>query len=89
MIETPLLCQGTNFIISPPEITDEDALKKGPQDIFDRGRTPAFGDELITEILGGETPQPMGDSIKPPASLICIKDGACGDLLPNVFIERS
>lgn len=28
MVETPLLCQGFDFVVSTPEVTDQDALEQ-------------------------------------------------------------
>ena len=88
MIETPLLCQGTDLVISAPEVTDKNSPEKSSQDLFDYGGSPAFGDEVIAELLGGETPQPVGDSIKTPSGLISVQHSACGDPLANVIVNR-
>jgi len=88
VIETPLLCQSTDLVISTPEATDKDSPEKSSQDLFDHGGSPAFSDEIIAEVLGGKTPQPVGDSIKPPSGLISVEHSACGGSLANVIINR-
>jgi hypothetical protein len=72
MIETPLLGHGADFVVSDPEVTDQDSLEDGTQKVFDHGRAPAFGDDIITKLFGSKTPQPMGYAIKPPTRLISI-----------------
>ena len=87
MIETPLLGQRADLVISAPEVADQNSLEQGSQDVFDHGRAPAFGDQIVAELLGGETPQPVGDAIEPPAGLIRIQDRAGGDALANGMIN--
>jgi hypothetical protein len=88
VVETPLLCQSPDLVIGAPEIADKDSLEQGSQDVFDHRGSPAFGDEVIAELLAGETPQPMGDSVKSPSGLISVQDSAGGDPLANVMINR-
>ena len=87
MIETPLLCQGTDFVIGAPEVADENSPEQGSQDLLDHRGSPAFGDQIVAELFGGETPQPVGDAVKAPAGLIGIQDRAFGDPLADVIID--
>jgi hypothetical protein len=63
MIETPLFCEGTDFVVSAPEVTYEDSSEHLPQNLFVNGGSPAFGNEIIAEFFGGKTPQPVGHPI--------------------------
>lgn len=56
MIQTPLLGQGLYFIISTPEITNQDSLEQGTQKLFQDRRSPTLGNEVIARLLVGKTP---------------------------------
>jgi len=88
MIKTPLLCQSANLVVSAPEVADEDSLEEGSQDLFDHRRAPAFGDEVIAKVVGGKSPQPMGDAIEPPSGLIGVEHSAVGDAPADVMVSR-
>ena len=87
MIETPLLGQRADLVVIAPEVADQNSLEQASQDVFDHRRAAAFGDQIIAELLGGETPQPVGDAIEPPAGLIGIQDRAGGDALADGLIN--
>ena len=49
MIETPLLGQGPNLVISTPEVADQHALEDSVQNLFDHERGSTFRDDIVTE----------------------------------------
>lgn len=87
MIETPLLGQGADLIISAPEVADQYPLKEPPQNLFDHGRGSAWADQIIAELWGNEAPQPMGDAVEPPARFIGREDSAVGNLLSDLIVK--
>ena len=49
MIETPLLGQRADLVVSAPEVADQNSLEQGSQDVFNHRRAAAFGDQIIAD----------------------------------------
>lgn len=77
MEETPLLQKGTNLVIGPKEVTDQDSLKKLPQDRFkDRGGSGGRNQVIsYFALFAGKAPKPVGFAQNPPSGFINMEKG--------------
>ena len=56
VVETPLLRQGFDFVVSSPKVTDQDALEQDAKHLFDYRRPPASGYQIVAKLPGCEAP---------------------------------
>jgi hypothetical protein len=86
MKETTLFKERCDFVIGPEEITDQDAFKKFSQDLFEDRGGSGRRDEVISDLLVGETPEPIGFPQDPPSCFIDMEQGAGSGQHPEGFV---
>jgi hypothetical protein len=84
--ETPLRCQGADFILGTIEVTDQYSFEQQAKNLLYHGRTPAFGNHVIADVFGDKTPHSVCNTVQAPTGFISMQYSTFCSPLANDFV---